>query len=250
MANAQAPLQPSRRHKSARTLAPEKSPVRAVQRAFDLLGLLAAAGQQATLSELARDSSLPVSTVARLLAALEHSGFVRRDSESRYGPGTRLLQVGLASLRSLSVYDLAEPHLRRLSEQSGETANLAVRADAANAVYLRQVISPQSIHHAAWLGRMLALKKAAVGAVLLGETPASGYVARRDTLDVGVTAIAGPVYGAAGEIVAALSITGPTYRIDDRDAARYGALVVRECALASAALGAPSDASRRAASFA
>lgn len=239
MVKMQAPPQLSRTRKFARAAAPGKSPVRAVQRAFDLLGLLAAAGPQATLSELARDSALPVSTVARLLSALEHGGFVRRDAESRYGPGPRLLQVGLAALRSLSVYDLAETHLRRLSEQSGETANLAVRADEANAVYLRQVISPRSIHHAAWLGRMLSLKKAAVGAALLGEASASGYVARRDTLEQGVTAIAAPVYGAAGKIVAALSITGPTFRITDRDAARYGALVVRECALASAALGAP-----------
>src|SRR5688572_32347883 len=96
-------------------------PVRAVQRAFELLGLL---GNGATLSELARGSTLPVSTVARLLATLEGAGFVRRDLEGRYAPGARLLQVGLASLRSYSLYDLAEPHLQRLSQASGETANL------------------------------------------------------------------------------------------------------------------------------
>jgi IclR family acetate operon transcriptional repressor len=229
---------PARRSASR---SPEKLPVRAVQRAFDLLALLGAGPQPATLSELARNSALPVSTVARLLATLEQSGFVRRAGDGRYAPGTKLMQVGLASLRSFNLYDLAEPHLRRLSEASGETANLAVRVDDRNAMYLRQVVSPHSIHHASWLGRLLALGKTAVGAALLGEIPPSGYVARRDTLEPDVTAIAAPVRGPAGETVAALSITGPTFRIDDKAVARYGALVLREARLASAALGAPED---------
>jgi DNA-binding IclR family transcriptional regulator len=219
--------------------AAERSPVRAVQRAFDLLALLGGERRAATLSELARDSGLPVSTVARLLASLEHAGFVRRDVDGRYGPGTRLLQLGLAALRSNSLYDLAEPHLRRLSEASGETANLAVRADEANAIYLRQFVSPRSIHHASWLGRMLDLKKTAVGAALLGQVEASGYVARRNTLEPDVTAIAAPVHGPGGRIVAALSITGPSFRINERALARFGTLVAKEARLASTALGAP-----------
>lgn len=219
--------------------APDRSPVRAVQRAFDLLALLSGELPAATLSEFARDSGLPVSTVARLLASLEHAGFARRDADGRYGPGTRLLQVGLAALHRTSLYDLAEPHLRRLSEASGETANLALRADEANAIYLRQVVSPRSIHHASWLGRMLDLRKTAVGAALLGQVEANGYLARRDTLEPGVTAIAAPVYGPGGRIVAALSITGPSFRITERDVARFGALVAKEARLASAALGAP-----------
>lgn len=233
-------LFPSRRPpRRARPRAVDKLPVRAVQRAFDLLALLGAERHGATLSELARDSMLPVSTVARLLATLEQSGFVRRDPEYRYRPGTRLVQVGLASLRSFSIYDLSEPHLRRLSEESGETANLAVRADAENAIYLRQVLSPRTIHHAAWLGRILPIGKTAAGAALAGEVNTEGYVARRDTLDQGVTAIAAPVRGPGGQVVAAFSITGPSFRIGERLLARFGVLVAKEARLASAEIGAP-----------
>jgi IclR family transcriptional regulator, acetate operon repressor len=223
----------------ANVQATDRSPVRAVQRAFELLGLLGGERPAHTLSEFARDSGLPISTVARLLASLEHAGFLRRDAEGCYWPGARLLQVGLAALRSYSLYDLAEPHLRKLSEATGETANLAVRADANNAIYLRQFVSMRSIHHASWLGRTLPVRKTAVGAVLCGETGAEGYVARRDTLEQGVTAIAAPIHGARGEIVAAFSITGPSFRITDRDVARFGALVAKQAALASAELGAP-----------
>jgi urocanate hydratase len=215
----------------------ERLQVRAVQRAFDLLALVGAEQSPPTLSELARASALPVSTVARLLATLERAGFVHRNGDNRYAPGTRLVQIGLSAVRSVSVYELSEPHLRRLSEASGETANLAVRADAGNAVYLRQVVSPHSIHHASWLGRMLPLKKTAIGAALLGQALAKGYVVRRDTLERGVTAIAAPVRGAGGEIVAAFSITGPSYRIGEKEVQRFGALVRAEAEQASSALG-------------
>jgi len=214
----------------------ERLQVRAVQRAFDLLALVGAEQSPPTLSELARASALPVSTVARLLATLERAGFVHRNGDNRYAPGTRLVQIGLSAVRSVSVYELSEPHLRQLSEASGETANLAVRADAGNAVYLRQVVSPHSIHHASWLGRMLPLRKTAIGAALLGQA-AKGYVVRRDTLERGVTAIAAPVRDAGGEIVAAFSITGPSYRIGEKEVQRFGALVREEAHKASIALG-------------
>jgi DNA-binding IclR family transcriptional regulator len=213
-------------------------PVRAVQRAFDLLALLASGQAAATLSELARASALPVSTVARLLGTLERAGFVRRNGANRYAPGTRLVQIGLSAVRSLTIYEVCEPHLRRLSAASGETANLSVRADANNAVYLRQVVSPRSVHHASWLGRMLPIRKTAAGAAIAGRVNERGYVARRNTLERDVTAIAAPVYGPGGEIVAAFSITAPSYRIGEKDVRRIGALVVEEAQRASAALGA------------
>ena len=215
----------------------DKAPVRAVQRAFDLLALLGARRGSASLSELARESTLPVSTAARLLSALEHSGFVRRDSTGRFSPGTRLMQVGLASLRASSLYDLSEPYLRRLSEASGETANLAVRTDARHAMYLRQVVSPRSIHHASWLGRMLPLSTTAVGAVLSGKASDPGYIVRRNSMEPDVTAIAAPVFGPGSEIVAAFSITGPSFRIAEKDVQRFGALVMAQARRASEEFG-------------
>lgn len=216
----------------------ERLQVRAVQRAFDLLALVGAEQSPATLSELARAAALPVSTVARLLATLERAGFVRRNGEHRYAPGTRLVQIGLSAVRGLSIYEVSEPHLRRLSEASGETANLSVRADANNAVYLRQVVSPRSVHHASWLGRMLPIRRTAAGAAIAGRVNARGYVARRNTLERDVSAIAAPVYGPGGKIVAAFSITAPSYRVGEKDLQRLGALVVEEAERASAALGA------------
>lgn len=220
----------------------DRLPVRAVQRAFDLLARVGTEPAGATLSALARDTALPVSTVARLLATLEAGGFVRREADGRYRPGGRLVQIGVASLRGSPLYDLAEPHLRRLAQASGETANLGVRVDATHATYLRQAVGPHSLHHAAWLGRPMPLDRTAVGEALLGRVPAGRTIVRRDTLEEGVTAIATPVLGPEGDVVAALSVTGPSFRIGRRETIRIAALLTDEAARIGAALGAPQQA--------
>lgn len=213
-------------------------PVRAVQRTFDLLAQLTSEHPPTTLSEFARLSELPVSTVARLLATLEHAGFLQRDHEGRYEPGIRLAQIGLAALARFNIYDLSEKYLHQMAKLSGETANLAVRADERTAVYLRQAFSPKAIRHVSWSGRILPLARTAVGAALLGKVGASGYVALRNTIEADVTAVAAPVHGAAGRIVAAFSVTGPSYRIDEDRLRQFGGLVAAQAKLASAELGA------------
>jgi DNA-binding IclR family transcriptional regulator len=219
--------------------AAERLPVRAIQRAFDLLAVLDGPPQTRTLSALARKVDLPISTAARILATLEQTGFVRRESGGQYTPGIRLLQVGLTALKATNIYELSEPHLRHLAEATGETANLAVRADAANAIYLRQVVSDNPVHHATWLGMLLPIDKTASGQALAGKAGAQGYAVSRDTLEVGVTAVAAPVHDATGEIVAAFSITAPSFRIGEPELKRFGALLCAQARTASAELGAP-----------
>jgi len=222
---------------AARVSPVDRSPVRAVQRAFDLLGHLGGDRSGVTLSELSREAGLPISTVARLLATLEQMGFAERRSDGRFGPGMRLIQIGLSALRDLSIYDLAEPHLRRLAEATGETANLAVRADETHAIYLRQVLSPRAVRHASWVGRMLPLDRTAVGAALGGALDSRGYAVRRNTFEPDVVALAAPVHGPDDSVVAALSITAPSYRVADTDLERLGALVLEEADRVSVELG-------------
>ena len=62
---------------------------------------------------------------------------------------------------------------------------------------------------------------------------------RRDAVEPGVTAVAAPVRGPAGDIVAALSVTGPTYRLDAAAAAAAAVSLERAAAALSQALGAP-----------
>ena len=208
--------------------APETGGVRSVQRAFSLLACLDARRPKATLTDFTNLTGLATSTVQRLLHTLEGEGILRRLSDGRYTFGSGLIQIAVAALQGIELYDLAEPHLERLSQATRETANLAVLDEKGQAIYLRRSPSPLAIRHANWLGRSFPADGTAIGAALTGNVPGRGVVSTRKTIEPDVTAIAAPVYGPAGDIAGAISITGPTFRIDDGAIEDFAALVAAE----------------------
>jgi IclR family acetate operon transcriptional repressor len=217
----------------------DRMQVRSVQRAFDLLVCFNPQRPTISLTEFSRETGLPISTVQRLLATLEATLFIRRLNDGRYCPGSRLLQIGISALQGLNVYDLSEPHLKTLAAKTGETANLAILVEQHQVLYLRQELSRHSIRHSAWLGRIIPAKGTAIGLALLGRVGPKGVVASRKTIEPDVTAIAAPVYGEGGEIVCGFSVTGPSYRISDKEVERYCILVKKEAEQASRYFGNP-----------
>ncbi len=210
---------------------------RTVERALTLLAAVAQDG--GTLSQLARAADLSPSTASRLLGTLASQDLVRRDEHGQYHAGARLRQLAAASLRSDPLHELAGPHLSSLAAETGETANLAVPADRGRVVYLRQVASPKLVGTAAWAGRTIPRRGTALGAVLAGEVGSEGYVARAGAVEPEVTSIAAPVYGPGGEIVAALSVLAPSYRVTARRIETCGRAVARHATELSRGLGAP-----------
>jgi DNA-binding IclR family transcriptional regulator len=210
---------------------------RTVERALTLLAAVAEEG--GTLSQLARAAELSPSTASRLLATLAGQELVRRDDHGRYHPGTRLRQLAAVALRSDPLYELAGPHLVALARETGETANLAVAADGQHVVYLRQVASPKLVQTASWAGRTIPRRGTAIGAALRGTVGSGGYVARAGAVEPEVTSIAAPVYGADGEIAAALSVLAPNYRTSARRIDLCGRAVARHAGELSRSLGAP-----------
>jgi DNA-binding IclR family transcriptional regulator len=205
----------------------DKAQVRSVNRAFDVLSCFTPAQPLATLSEIARSTGLATSTTARMLATLETARLVCRYPDGRYGMGSRLIQFGLTAL-STSLYQVAERHLQALAQATGETANLGVPTENGEVMYLRQVESRHAIRHANWVGRTVPIKGTAIGTAVRGEVNSDGFYATRATLEPDVTAIAAPVHGALGQIVGALSLTGPTFRISDAQIVEYGKRLVEE----------------------
>jgi DNA-binding IclR family transcriptional regulator len=210
---------------------------RTVERALTLLSAVAQDG--GSLSQLARAAELSPSTASRLLATLVSQELVRRDEHGHYHAGARLRQLAAASLRADPLHELAGPHLAALAAETGETANLAVAADRRRVVYLRQVAGPKLVQTAAWAGRTIPRRGTALGAALGGEVGDRGYVARSGAVEPEVTSIAAPVFGPDGEIVAALSVLAPTYRVTERRVAAWGRAVARHAGELSRGLGAP-----------
>lgn len=218
---------------------PAVSGTRTVERALVLLAAVAEDG--GTLSQLARQAGLSPSTASRLLATLAGQELVRRDEHGRYRPGVRLRQLAAASLRADPLYELAGPHLDALAGDTGETANLAVAADARRAVYLRQVASPKLVQTASWAGRTIPRRGTAIGAALRGAVEERGYVARAGVVEPEVTSIAAPVYGPDGRVAGAISVLAPSYRTPAGRIEACGRAVAGRAAELSRSLGAPSS---------
>jgi IclR family transcriptional regulator, acetate operon repressor len=207
---------------------------RAVDRA---LGLLSAAVEApSTLTELARGAELAPSTASRLLGALQRHGLVRRGEDGRYRSGPELVRIAAAALRAEPAYELADPHLAALTAETGETANLGVAAQD-GVVYLRRSVSPRTVRAESWVGRSIPLRGTAIGAALRGDVGPGGFAVVSAAVEPDVTAIAAPFRDHSNEIAGALSVTAPTYRTSDADAAAYGRAVVEHANELSRELG-------------
>lgn len=142
--------------------------VQSIERAFGLLETLADAGGAMGLSQLAHASGLPLPTIHRLLRTLVDLGYLRQESSRQYVLGPRLIRLGEASSHLLSIW--ARPHLARLADDLGESANLAM-LDGDEIVYVAQVQSRQSMRMFTEVGRRVLPHCTAVGKAIMADMP-------------------------------------------------------------------------------
>src|SRR6201986_1355137 len=142
--------------------------VQSIERAFDLLEMLADAGGALGLSELSTVSGLPLPTVHRLMRTLVNRGYVRQEASRRYTLGSRLIRLGEISSQTLG--PPLRPFLAQLVRLTGETANLAM-LEGDEVVYLAQVPSPHQMRMFTEPGSRGRTHATAVGKALLGQLP-------------------------------------------------------------------------------
>lgn len=189
-----------------------------------------------SLAECARRSQLPPSTALRLLRTLETNGFVVRNASGTFSAGTTMIQLGAYALGRQSLVRLAQPAMQRIVGATGETTYLSIAGPNETAVYIGMVEGTHAVRHTSWVGRSMPFANLAVGRALTGDVPLEGFVAERDRNEPDVTAIAAPIRRAGG-VAGALSLLGPTYRIDDHVMQGYGRIVSREAQAIGAELG-------------
>lgn len=214
--------------------------MQSADRALAILAAFSPARPELGVSELAAELGMHKSTASRLLAVLQARGLVRRAGD-RFSPGPELARLGALAVRSLSVADAAREPLERLADQTGETVNLAVR-QGEQALNVSQVQTAHVVGVTDWTGRAAALHATANGKALLafGDgplprelpplTPATignpaalhaelerirgrGFATAVEELELGLHAVAAPVFDSAGACVAAVSASGPSYRL-------------------------------------
>ncbi|MFC9255865.1 IclR family transcriptional regulator [Amycolatopsis thailandensis] len=148
--------------------------VQSLQRAFELLEHLADTGGEASLSELATLSGLPMPTIHRLIRTLVDLGYVRQNTNRRYALGARLIRLGENA--SMQFGSWARPLLAELVDEVGETANLAV-LERDEVVYVAQVPSKHSMRMFTEVGRRLLPHGTGVGKAMLAHLPADDVTA-------------------------------------------------------------------------
>jgi len=141
--------------------------VQSIERAFELLELLADARSSLGLSELSSASGLPLPTIHRLIRTLVNQGYVRQERSRRYTLGPSLIHLGEVSGRLLGTW--LRPHLVRLVTLTNETANLAM-LDGDDVVYIAQASSLQhQMQMFSEPGRRALAHCTAVGKALLAQ---------------------------------------------------------------------------------
>ena len=223
--------------------------VRSVERAIAILDRLAQGTWQSG-AELARGLGVHRSTALRLLGTLERHALVERDSgTARYRLGRRLPQLASVVTGEFDLRYLARPICERLAAASGETATFELLIGD-DIVPIEEATASNSVVTVNWLGRrypvhctasgkaFLAFGPGAVRERLLAEplakvTPRtvtdpaklaaqldqarrSGVARTHEELEMGLDAIAAPVFGPDGEMVAALDVSGPSHRLRER----------------------------------
>ncbi len=241
--------------------------VQSVDRAVAILEILARTGDVG-VTELAKELGVHKSTAFRLVAALERRDLVEQNTgrgKYRLGPG--ILRLAGASTSRLDLVQESRVVSRALAQRTGETVNLAVLSDGA-ALYMDQVAGSSALQPHNWVGQRIPLHATSNGKVLLSglesaevgrQVPplqaytartittltalehelasvrAQGYATAVDELEIGLTAAAAPVRDVRGDIVASMSVSGPTFRLDADSLPR----------IAQAVMSAADDVSRR-----
>ncbi len=214
-------------------------PSGALERAVDLLQLLAEQPADRTVPELADEAGMPTSTAYRLLGELQQHGLVQRASEGTVALGTRLVALGRTAevgLRERLVAP-ASAVMSELCDEVGETVILAapcaleaialhVVETEIHSMRLSYAVFRRGPMHRGASGKILAAHLEAAdrerlvsevgGSALaaeLGQIRADGYVVTFGELDAGAVAVAAPILDRRDRLVAGLSIAGPVQRI-------------------------------------
>ncbi|MEZ0165878.1 IclR family transcriptional regulator [Kineococcus sp. LSe6-4] len=245
------------------------SPVQSVDRAVTVLEVLAELGE-AGVTEISQRLDVHKSTAFRLVTALEARGLVEQVGDrGKYRLGLAVVRLAGAVSDQLDVTRRARPACEELAATTGETVNVAL-PDGDAAINVDQVRGSSTVAARNWVGERTPLHATSSGKVLMAFCPpvraaglagrlrrftdatttrrrdleealdkiaVDGFAATREELEVGLNAVAAPVRGADGEVVAALSVSGPSHRLTAERLREITPAVVAAADRASAALG-------------
>ncbi|SDJ13874.1 IclR family transcriptional regulator [Natribacillus halophilus] len=221
-----------------------------VVKALKLLDFFSDQEKELSLSEITKRSDMSKSTVYRLLVSLEECGFLRKvknsDQDIRYSLGLKLLELGHIVSEQLELRNVALPHMRELSQTINEIVHLVI-LDGEQATYIEKVESSQALRLYTRVGKSSPLYIGSGPKLLFAYMPQAkqermleqleiqpltpnshtskeelqknlktvyeqGYSVSQGEQDLDTTGISFPIRDYSGEVVAVITVSGPTTR--------------------------------------
>ncbi|HEY1495103.1 MAG TPA: IclR family transcriptional regulator [Candidatus Solibacter sp.] len=226
----------------------ETSGVRVLHKTLDILEKIKSTESGYKLADLARKVELPKATVYRILTTLEGRGYLDRASDGSYRMAKKLFDLQRTAPLEQTLHRVSQPVMERLVVSCKETVNLGI-LDAGEVVVINTVESPQAVRMSSKIGNRRYLHSTAIGKVLLGGMPdkeverllrmkgipkltgetittrpavmaeihkvrQQGWALDNQENEIEGRCIGAPITGPDDTIVAALSISGPVFRMD------------------------------------
>lgn len=243
--------------------------VQSVDRAISVLEMLAHG--EAGITEIAGELGVHKSTASRLVSVLESRGLVEQLGErGKYAIGFGVVRLAGAATGRMDLTKLGQPTCQALADEFGETVNIAV-ADQGVAINITQARGSAAISAQNWIGQRTPLHATSSGKVLLAfmvpeerkrllgmpldrYTPRTvvepddlageldriavdGFAACYEELELGLHAVAVPIRGQRGDVIAAMSASGPSYRLSKQRVKQIVAPMTTAAVELSAQLG-------------
>lgn len=222
--------------------------VHSVDRAISILQVLARRGAVG-VTQIAEELDVHKSTVFRLLSTLEARGLVDQlATRGQYQLGYGVVQLAAGATRTHDISVVSRPICQELAETVGETVNIAIH-DGREVINVDQVIGSSAVTTVNWVGQRTPLHTTSCGKVFLAAmSPAEletvldrglerltdhtivdvsslekqlsevrdrGYAYTIDEHEVGLASVSAPIRALGGEVIAAVVVSGPTFRFED-----------------------------------
>lgn len=223
--------------------------VKSVSRALDIIMLISMKKGGLGVTEIASQMDINKSSVFRILSTLVQYGYVEQDKESgRYKLGYKFLEISSRLLESMDLREEAKPFLKELESETNEVIHLVVY-DEGDVVYIEKLEGNEILRMHSKVGKRAPMHCTSVGKAILAHLPHSdvleilerkgmpvhtdktitdkevifqelahirknGFALDLEENEYGITCIAAPIFNHLGNVIAAVSISGPTMRMD------------------------------------
>ncbi|HET8564729.1 MAG TPA: IclR family transcriptional regulator [Candidatus Binatia bacterium] len=246
--------------------------IQVIDRAAEILDCFTFEQPELPVSAIAAKTGIHKSTAHRILMALEYNSMIGQNPVTgNYYLGMKLFKLGNQAAARMNLREMAKPYLVQLMEETKETVHLAV-LDENEVLYLEKVEGPHALRMPSRVGRRIPIYCTSLGKAMLSclekqqvkqllhgrrlkaytpntatdidelledleKTRRRGYAIDNEEIELGLRCVGAPIRDYSGHMVGAVSVAGPSSRLNTEKLQLFGVTVLKVAASVSRELG-------------